>query len=826
MALPGKIKKLDQVVVNRIAAGEIIQKPANALKELIENSLDAKASDIQITIKDGGLKLLQIQDNGTGILKEDLEIVCERFTTSKLSSFADLHSLSTYGFRGEALASISHVAQLTITTKTAQDKVAHRASYVDGKLKAPPKALAGNQGTTITIENLFYNVPQRRKALDNISEQFTGITEVVTRYAVHNSSVAFTLKKQGENSPYVRTPSKSDKSDTIKLLFGQAVARELIEVSLEDSVYKFKLQALITNPNYSNKKLVFLLFINHRLVESTLIKKMLDDLYSIYLPKKTHPWCYISLEIDPNNVDVNVHPTKSQVKFLHEEAIVERVKEALDGKLSSNNASRTFYAQARLPQVDLSREALGQVLPDLAAGVNENKDKGKVQASKMVRTDHQAQKLEKFNFTVSLEKSLDQQLDDEIEPELSFEYPHAFFIHFSYIHIYIYIYIYIYIVYIDILNIWKIDVGIHMKDLDEYISSSRCYTHQELSFEYLHAFLIYFSYIYIYTIINCNFSDPVEEVKPEEPVIVSKTAERALKTVQKLFGSQEPTREAKTKEPPPENQIIELKITSVPPEIPETLQEQTPEFSEPVPEQTSECTDLESVEEEKESDEIFKSYSVNCYRRPVELTSILRLRKRVEDSYHGGLRKILSGMIFIGCVDEKLVLFQSDVDLYICKIKNLAEEIFYEIMLYDFANYGVLKFSSALSLIKDLLVSKSEMLKEYFAIVITKNGYIKSLPVLLEDYSPDVAGELPNFVVRLATKVDWTEEQKCFEDISRETARFYSNVDFNKDWRHSIEYVLFPAIKESLLPPKEFAHDSSILKIASLPDLYKVFERC
>ncbi|CAG5076108.1 Similar to Mlh1: DNA mismatch repair protein Mlh1 (Mus musculus) [Cotesia congregata] len=705
MALPGKIKKLDQVVVNRIAAGEIIQKPANALKELIENSLDAKASDIQITIKDGGLKLLQ------------------RFTTSKLSSFADLHSLSTYGFRGEALASISHVAQLTITTKTAQDKVAHRASYVDGKLKAPPKALAGNQGTTITIENLFYNVPQRRKALDNISEQFTGITEVVTRYAVHNSSVAFTLKKQGENSPYVRTPSKSDKSDTIKLLFGQAVARELIEVSLEDSVYKFKLQALITNPNYSNKKLVFLLFINHRLVESTLIKKMLDDLYSIYLPKKTHPWCYISLEIDPNNVDVNVHPTKSQVKFLHEEAIVERVKEALDGKLSSNNASRTFYAQARLPQVDLSREALGQVLPDLAAGVNENKDKGKVQASKMVRTDHQAQKLEKFNFT------------------------------------------------------------------------------------------------------------------------------RALKTVQKLFGSQEPTREAKTKEPPPENQIIELKITSVPPEIPETLQEQTPEFSEPVPEQTSECTDLESVEEEKESDEIFKSYSVNCYRRPVELTSILRLRKRVEDSYHGGLRKILSGMIFIGCVDEKLVLFQSDVDLYICKIKNLAEEIFYEIMLYDFANYGVLKFSSALSLvelaklgmkkksskssleqfaeqIKDLLVSKSEMLKEYFAIVITKNGYIKSLPVLLEDYSPDVAGELPNFVVRLATKVDWTEEQKCFEDISRETARFYSNVDFNKDWRHSIEYVLFPAIKESLLPPKEFAHDSSILKIASLPDLYKVFERC
>uniref|UniRef100_A0A9L0KET6 MutL homolog 1 n=1 Tax=Equus asinus TaxID=9793 RepID=A0A9L0KET6_EQUAS len=222
----GVIRRLDETVVNRIAAGEVIQRPANAIKEMIENCLDAKSTSIQVVIKEGGLKLIQIQDNGTGIRKEDLDIVCERFTTSKLQSFEDLAKISTYGFRGEALASISHVAHVTITTKTADGKCAYRANYSDGKLKAPPKPCAGNQGTQITVEDLFYNISTRRKALKNPSEEYGKILEVVGRYSIHNSGISFSVKKQGETVADVRTLPNATTVDNIRSIFGNAVSRK------------------------------------------------------------------------------------------------------------------------------------------------------------------------------------------------------------------------------------------------------------------------------------------------------------------------------------------------------------------------------------------------------------------------------------------------------------------------------------------------------------------------------------------------------------------------------------------------------------------------
>ncbi|KFZ67673.1 DNA mismatch repair protein Mlh1, partial [Podiceps cristatus] len=356
--------------------------------------LDAKSTSIQVVVKEGGLKLLQVQDNGCGIRKEDLDIVCERFTTSKLQKFEDLASISTYGFRGEALASISHVAHVTVTTKPADAKCAYRATYSDGKIKGPPKPCAGNQGTQITVEDLFYNVTTRKKALKNPNEEYAKILEVVSRYAIHNSGISFSAKKQGDTVSDVRTLSNASTVDNIRSIFGNAVSRELIEVGCEDASLAFKMKGYITNANYSVKKCIFLLFINHRLVESAALRKAIETVYAAYLPKSTHPFLYLSLEISPQNVDVNVHPTKHEVHFLHEDSILERVQQHVESKLLGSNSSRMYFTQTLLPGADCSSSEVVKSAANSSAVAKGTSDK--VYAHQMVRTDSREQKLDAF----------------------------------------------------------------------------------------------------------------------------------------------------------------------------------------------------------------------------------------------------------------------------------------------------------------------------------------------------------------------------------------------------------------------------------------------
>ncbi|KAK4103602.1 DNA mismatch repair protein MutL [Parathielavia hyrcaniae] len=356
ITIPRRIKPLDQDVVNKIAAGEIIVAPVHALKELMENAVDAGSTSVEVLVKDGGLKLLQITDNGCGIDKEDLPILCERFTTSKLQTFEDLQTIATYGFRGEALASISHIAHLTVTTKTRDSNCAWRAYYDSGKLvpakpgQSPdPKPVAGRQGTQITVEDLFYNVPTRRRAFRSPSDEYNKIIDMVGRYAIHCSNVAFSCKKHGESSTSIAVQASASCLDRIRQIYGGSVANELTEFSTSDDRWAFKANGLATNANYSTKKTTVLLFINHRCVESSNIRKAIEQTYSAFLPKNGHPFVYLSLEIDPRRVDVNVHPTKREVNFLNEDEIIQAICEHIRSKLAAVDASRTFVTQTLLP---------------------------------------------------------------------------------------------------------------------------------------------------------------------------------------------------------------------------------------------------------------------------------------------------------------------------------------------------------------------------------------------------------------------------------------------------------------------------------------------
>ncbi|KAH7395177.1 histidine kinase-like ATPase [Phaeosphaeria sp. MPI-PUGE-AT-0046c] len=441
---PRRIKALAQDVVNKIAAGEIIVAPVHALKELIENAVDAGSTALEVVVKDGGLKLLQITDNGHGIDKEDLPILCERFTTSKLKAFEDLTAIGTYGFRGEALASISHIAHLRVTTRTKESSCAWEAHYADGKLTSPkpgqsaePKPKAGRQGTQITVEDLFYNVPSRRRAFRSSSEEYAKILDLVGKYAVHCLGVSFSCKKAGDNSgSSVSVPASATIKDRIRQLHGSAVANELVSMKSEDDRWGFKCEGWISTANYSAKRTTMLLFINHRSVESAVIKKSVEQTYATFLPKGGHPFFYLSLDIEPARVDVNVHPTKREVHFLNEDEIVAMICDEIASSLSKVDTSRSFMTQSLLsnPKGPFATP-MKAVAPIPATPVTGNaSDRSGLRAPRtatrkpnennLVRTDASARKITSM---LQAQKSVDEAAhdDEEMEYELTEKEPMA-----------------------------------------------------------------------------------------------------------------------------------------------------------------------------------------------------------------------------------------------------------------------------------------------------------------------------------------------------------------------------------------------------------------
>uniref|UniRef100_A0A915AX11 DNA mismatch repair protein S5 domain-containing protein n=1 Tax=Parascaris univalens TaxID=6257 RepID=A0A915AX11_PARUN len=341
-----RIVRLSNDVVNRIAAGEVIVRPANAVKELLENALDANATEIIVTAKNGGLDLIKVQDNGSGISKEDMRIVCDRFTTSKLHRFEDLETMSTFGFRGEALASLSHVAHLSIISRIADSICAHYAEYRDGKIASDVRLSAGLVGTTVTAEQLFYNAPSRRRALKYPADEMNRIADVIVRYAIHNPNISFTFRRCGSGSDF-RTIGDGNISNVIASLLGEKASKNLVMLDHKQEKLFFSMSGFMSLPSAfctartiqarQDRQKTFFLFINNRSVECPALKQGLDVVFGAQNTFST--FVLLSLQIATNRIDVNVHPTKSTVFFLEQDAIILSIQDYIEKVIHDSSGS-------------------------------------------------------------------------------------------------------------------------------------------------------------------------------------------------------------------------------------------------------------------------------------------------------------------------------------------------------------------------------------------------------------------------------------------------------------------------------------------------------
>lgn len=360
------IQKLSQDVINKIAAGEVVQRPANAIKELIENSIDAGGRNIKVKTKKGGLELFSIEDDGCGISKEDLPLAGVRFATSKLKDYEDLKDIGSFGFRGEALASISHVAHLTITSKPVDQQVSHRLTFDGGLANGEPTPCAGKNGTTILAKDLFHNMKTRKTSYSSSDEQFR-IAEIIRAYAIHYSHLNFTLFKMDNSQTQVRSWNLKDRTSVVQSIYSKEIATHLLQTKIVDEEIGLEGISYFTGAGYAGKKTVLLLFINNRLIESKQVKQIVDSIYNDYLPKGARPWVYMSLTMPGKNIDVNVHPTKMEVQFLHDERIYDLIKRKFDMNLSPTNNDRTmtlvptFLSNHETSLVDLNKTKAARV---------------------------------------------------------------------------------------------------------------------------------------------------------------------------------------------------------------------------------------------------------------------------------------------------------------------------------------------------------------------------------------------------------------------------------------------------------------------------------
>tara|TARA_Y100000310_G_scaffold78020_1_gene74626 strand:- start:31019 stop:32824 length:1806 start_codon:yes stop_codon:yes gene_type:complete len=327
------IKVLSEDLINKIAAGEVVERPASVVKELVENSLDAQASRIIIDIQDSGKKLIRVTDNGKGMTQEDAKKSILRHATSKLQNELDLYSISTLGFRGEALASISAVSQVSIITKT-QNEFAGFNLIIEAGSTISSGIIAAEQGTTIEIRNIFFNTPARKKFLKSDSVELRHIIDVITHYALCYPNISFKLTHEGHI--LLNSPAMEDQQDNIGTIYGASTAKKLLKLEYENEF--LKISGYIGAPyDARNDKNQQAFFVNKRWIKNQELSKAVYEGYHSMLFVGKHPTFVLDLTLDPQKVDVNIHPQKTEIKIEESTLVNKSLQEAIKKTLREYN---------------------------------------------------------------------------------------------------------------------------------------------------------------------------------------------------------------------------------------------------------------------------------------------------------------------------------------------------------------------------------------------------------------------------------------------------------------------------------------------------------
>ncbi len=388
----GKIRVLSDTVANKIAAGEVVERPASVVKELLENSLDAGATELRIEIESGGRHLIRVADNGCGMLRDDALLAFERHATSKLSDVKDLTSIATLGFRGEALPSIASVSRLLLETRAAEETTGASVEIAGGKLLRCDE-YPGPPGTTITVRDLFYNVPARKKFLRSDQTELAHIASLATHYSLAHPQKSFQLR-HGASELLDVTPVETLRERVYQVFGGQTlddlidleeIERELDVVEADERTQRvFALRGFVSGPHVQklNRNSIFL-FVNGRLIRDRVLLHALSAAYHNLMPPACYPFALLFLDCDCEEVDVNVHPSKTEVRFRHSSFVHDFVRDAIRERLiaarpaSSIPVSTAPQPAADLPFSDFTQRIENQrfePIPDSEAGPERPED--------------------------------------------------------------------------------------------------------------------------------------------------------------------------------------------------------------------------------------------------------------------------------------------------------------------------------------------------------------------------------------------------------------------------------------------------------------------